>query len=65
MKTLYLQEMMKEEMRAERELVRNSQNFAIFLDSRIGTDIRRLLHDKQGCSRNVAGHRDGCHKQYF
>ena len=46
MKTLYLQEMMKEEMRAERELARNSQDFAIFLDSRIGTDVRRLLHDK-------------------
>jgi hypothetical protein len=44
MKTLYLQEMMKEEMRAERELARNSQDFAIFLDSRIGTDVRRLLH---------------------
>jgi hypothetical protein len=47
MKTLYLQEITKEEMRAERELVRYSQYFAIFLDSRIGIDIRRLLHDKQ------------------
>jgi hypothetical protein len=46
MKTLYLQEMMKKEMRAKRELVRNSQEFAIFLDSRIGTDIRSLLQDQ-------------------
>ena len=52
-RNIYLQEKLRESIRQEHQLERDCQSFVIFLDSKIGTEIRRLLQDQANYSNSM------------
>jgi hypothetical protein len=52
-RNIYFQEKLKELILQEHQLERDCQNFVIFLDSKIGTEIRRLLQDQADYSNSM------------